>query len=171
MKIVCVSGGNYKSFYLNYFIKLRQCDLLLFNFGIIYDYVVSEELLKNAIVTKELMFLSKKLNAMVVAGVFVNNNNERIKSIIVCDGDKIHLNNIKKGAKISFKNITFIVGDENTNYLHYNKIVFSKNKIIPNLNNCSKRKIYLFCDKSGVSLVQKGEFERKFNKYSKFILK
>ena len=50
MKIVCVSGGTYKSFYLNYCIKLRQCDLLLFNFGIIYDYVVSEELLKNAIV-------------------------------------------------------------------------------------------------------------------------
>ena len=37
MKIVCVSGGSYKSFYLNYYVNLKSCDLLIFNYGIIYD--------------------------------------------------------------------------------------------------------------------------------------
>ena len=69
MKIVCACGGSYKSFYLNYFINLKSCDLLIFNFGIIYDYNLENETRGDRIVNKELSMLSKKLNATIVAGV------------------------------------------------------------------------------------------------------
>ena len=59
VKIVVVTGGNYKSFYLNCFVKLRACDLLIFNYGIIYDYVVETEILHNAVVTNEYMSFQK----------------------------------------------------------------------------------------------------------------
>ena len=60
MKIVCVAGGSYKSFYLNYVTKLKKCDLLIFNFGILYDYDIHDELMGKGVVTKELMNLSNR---------------------------------------------------------------------------------------------------------------
>ena len=53
MKIVCVVGGSYKSFYINHFRNIQSCDLLVFNFGILYDYDMKEELLGSAVVTYE----------------------------------------------------------------------------------------------------------------------
>lgn len=100
MKIVCVSGGSYKSFYLNHFASLKRCDLLVFNFGIIYDYVVKDELLDYGVVTKELMHLSNALGAVVVAGVNVVRNGGKTRALIVCDGDKVYLSNLKTGVKI-----------------------------------------------------------------------
>lgn len=170
MRIVCVAGGSYKSFYLNYFCKLSRCDLLVFNYGIIYDYNTFNELLGDAIVTKELLALSSALHCVVVAGVYVVGA-ERVKSIIVCDGDKIQLDKAASGAKIHVKNLTFIVGDERTDYKNANKIILCNKRIEPILQHCSKRKIYVFCDKFGVNFVQNQKMERKFNKYSKFILK
>ncbi len=171
MKIICVAGGSYKSFYLNYFIKLNKCDLLVFNFGIIYDYDICQELLKQSIVTKELMSLSNKLKTIVVAGINVISKDKNTKAIIVCDGEKINIVDAKIGAKIFIKGKCFVVGAENTNYKNYNKIVLSKKRIYPILSHCSKRKIYLFCDNFGVCIIENGILKRKFNKFSKFILK
>ena len=170
MRIVCVAGGSYKSFYLNYFSKLSRCDLLIFNFGIIYDYNTFNELMGDAIVTKELMNLSQSMHGVVVAGVNVVGA-EKVKSIIVCDGDKIQLDKAISGARVHIKNHTFIVGDEHTDYKKANKIILCNKRIEPNLTHCSKRKIYIFCDKFGVNFVQNQKIIRKFNKYSKFILK
>lgn len=170
MRIVCVAGGSYKSFYLNYFSKLSRCDLLIFNYGIIYDYNTFNELMGDAIVTKELMNLSQALHCIVVAGVYVVGA-QKVKSIIVCNGDKIQLDNAISGARIHLKNQTFIVGDEFTDYKKANKIILCNKRIEPNLTHCSKRKIYIFCDKFGVNFVQNQKMTRKFNKYSKFILK
>ncbi len=171
MNIVCVSGGSYKSFYLNHFIKMKKCDLLIFNFDIIYDYVVKDELLKDAVVTKELLMLSKKLNSVVVAGVYVVNKEGKKKRIIVCNGDKIEICSIVFGAKIFICNKSFIIGDEKTKYFKENKIILSKKSVYVNLFNCAKNKIYIFCHARGASLVVNKKIKRKFNKYSKFILK
>lgn len=171
MKIVCVAGGSYKSFYINYAVKLRKCDLLIFNFGILYDYNIKEEVLGNAVLTNELLALSKKLNCTIVAGVFVVNNKERKKAIIVCDKDKIHLSSLKYGARIYVNNREFVAGDRNTNYLNFNKIVLTDKRLDLKLSNCSKRKLYIFCDKYGVNFVINKKMERKFCKYSKIILK
>ena len=170
MRIVCVAGGSYKSFYLNYFSKLSRCDLLIFNYGIIYDYNTFNELLGDAVVTKELMNLSQTLHCVVAAGVYVVGA-ERVKSIIVCNGDKIQLDKAALGARIHIKNQTFIVGDESTDYKKANKIILCNKRIEPNVLHCSLRKIYIFCDKFGVNFVQKQKLTRKFNKYSKIILK
>lgn len=171
MKIICVSGGSYKSFYINHLVKINSADLLVFNFGLIYDYNVADELLGNGVVTKELMSLSKRLQTKVVAGIFVVTKLHKKKAIILCDGDKIHICSIDLGAKVLLKNHTFVIGDETTNYRNYNKIVLSKSQIKPNLNNCSKRKILVFIDKFGLNLVSNGNLKRNFNKYSKIILK
>ena len=171
MKIVCVAGGSYKSFYLNYFVKLYKCDLLVFNFGIIYDYDICDELTRQSIVTRELMMLSKKLRCIVVAGVNVVFKEKVDKSIIVCDGEKIHISKAKTGAKICIRKTCFIIGDENTEYKSNNKIILSSKRIYPNIEHCSKRKIYIFCDKFGVCLIEKGKLKRKFHKFSKIILK
>ena len=171
MKIICVAGGSYKSFYINYFLKIHSADLVIFNYGLIYDYVTTDEIIGDAIVTKELMFLSKSLKAKVVAGIYVVNKYSRKKAIIYCDGDKINISSVELGAKIVFGKYTFVVGDERTNYRHFNKIILSKNQIKPNLNNCSKRKVFVFLDKFGVNFVQNHKMSRNFNKYSKIILK
>lgn len=171
MKIVCVAGGSYKSFYLNHYLKLKSCDLLIFNYGIIYDYDAKEEILGNAIISKELQHISKTLNCTVVAGVFLIRNNEKQKSILVCDKDKLYLNSVEHGAKINIKNISFMVGDRYTNFFHFNKIILTNKRIYPNINNCSSKKIYIFCDGFGVDFIQNKKLVRNFNKYSKFVLK
>ncbi len=171
MKIVCVAGGSYKSFYLNYFNKINKCDLLIFNFGIIYNYDIKEELLGNAVVTKELMSLSKALHCIVAAGVFQTNKNLKTKSIIVCDGDKIHLAQSKIGIPLHIGNKSFLIGDETANFYKHNKIVLCSKRLYPDETHCSKSKIYLFIDHFGVSFIENKKQSRKFNKISKIILK
>lgn len=186
MKVVCVSGGSYKSFYLNHFAKIKRCDLLIFNFGIIYDYVVKDELLDYGIVTKELLSLSNALKAVVVAGVNVVQNGKSQKSLIVSDGEKIYLSSLKVGVKVclndnadennlsehnknkqkKFKhksNSQFVVGCKSTNFGSCNKIVFTEQTIKPNVAHCNPNKIYIFCNKFGVNVVQnKQNFEFKY---------
>ncbi len=164
MKIICVAGGSYKSFYLNFFCKLKNCDLLIFNYGIIYDYDVKNELVGPAIVTKELLNLARKLNCVVVAGIYKIFRNSKTKAIIYTNGDKLHLSPVKTGQEIHIKNNTFIVGDEFTNYFNKNKIVLSSKKIVPQLKNCSIKKLYIFCDKFGTTFVKNKKLIRRFNK-------
>ena len=170
MKIVVVTGGNYKSFYLNCFVKLRACDLLIFNYGIIYDYVVETEILHNAVVTNELMMLSHKLKCPVVAGVYVVSK-ERKQSIIVCDGEKIHIFDAHQGATVYTKYKTFCIGVEGISLCKHNKIVLGDKRLYPSSEHCSKNKVYLFCDRFGVSLVENKTFKRFFSKYAQIILK
>ena len=192
MKIVCVSGGSYKSFYLNHFAKIKRCDLLIFNFGIIYDYVVKDELLDYGIVTKELLSLSNSLKAVVVAGVNVVQNNKTTKSLIVSDGEKIYLSTLKLGVKVCLNddgsepwqenntnikkthnktakhayNNQFVVGCKTTDFGRCNKIVFTEQKIKPYTTHCNPNKIYIFCNKFGVNVVknkQNLEYNYKVN--------
>ncbi len=170
MKIVVVSGGNYKSFYLNCFLKLHKCDLLVFNFGIIYDYVIEDEILHNAVVTNELMMLSNKLRCPVVAGVYVVGKMRR-QSIIVCDGEKIHISSINDGAIVTIKNKIFTIGVEGISGYKHNKIILSKKRLYPLIEHCAKNKVYLFCDGYGVSVIEDKTFKRFFSKYAQIILK
>ena len=170
MKIVCVCGGSYKSFYLNYFINLKSCDLLIFNFGIIYDYNLENETYGEKIVSKELITLSKKLKATIVAGVNIIDR-ENHKGIVVCNFDKIKLFDACKGAKVLCKNKLFMIGSSNMQVRENNKIILSNKRIYPNLKHCGRNKILIFCDKFGVGVVQNQKLTRKFYKYSKIILK
>lgn len=171
MKIICIAGGSYKSFYLNERSKIKRCDLLVFNYGIIYDYIMHDEILGSGIVTKELLNLSKMLGCTIVAGVYSQCGDTRDKSIIICDGEKIHLSKVSLGAKLLIKGYSFIVGDEYTLYSNANKIVLTKSRIYPVLKHCSMNKIYIFCDEFGVGIVENRKYLRKFNKLSKIVLK
>lgn len=170
MKIICVLGGSYKSFYLNYLKSIKRCNLLVFNFGLIYNYNAKEELLGQAVVTKELMFLARKLHAIVVAGVMVEGENVT-KSIIVCDGEKLEIAKAEDGIKLFINKRTIVVGDEKLKAKGVDKIILSTKKIRPNLDKCSYIRNYIFCDNFGVSIVKNKKIIRKFNKYSKIILK
>ncbi len=171
MKIVCVVGGSYKSFYINHFRNIQSCDLLVFNFGILYDYDMKEELLGSAVVTKELLNLSRDLHCPIVAGICVRYRDRLTRKIIVCSEDKVFLSSIRLGARVQVGNKTFVIGAKETNYSKYNKIVLSNGRINPDINKCSEKKIYIFCDRFGVNYVYKKNLVRKFHKYSKIILK
>ena len=145
--------------------------MLVFNFGIIYDYVQRDELLGKAVVTSEMLALSRMLGAVVVAGIFVVTRRYRRKAILLADGDKINIFDMINGARINIGDNVFVIGDEHTNYQAYHKVILSDRQIRPNLYKCSKHKIMIFCDKFGVNLVYGGKFERIFNKYTKIILK
>lgn len=171
MKIIFVSGGSYKSFYLNYYLKLKRCDLLVFNFGVIYDYDLNIENSNFAIVKPELLSIANRLNSIVVAGVNVIDNGQIMKSILVCDGKTITLKPADIGTYVTIKNRHFVIGNEKCKARGNNKIILSKKRIYPIASHCSVRKVYVFCDEFGLCLVQNGKIRRKFNKYSKIILK
>lgn len=171
MKIIFVSGGSYKSFYLNYYLKLKKCDLLIFNYGIIYDYVLEDELASDGFITKELVGLSKSLKCTVVAGIYVKKGANFEKSIIKCNHDKVSISSSSEGVIIPYKNSYIKIGDVSCNFRNFHKIVFSDNRIIPNLNHCNSYKFYAFVYKYGVEIIIDKKYQRKFNKYSKIILK
>lgn len=171
MKIVCVSGGSYKSFYLNCFLNLNKCDLLVFNFGIIYDYDMIDEAIGKGIVSKEILMLSKSLGCQVVAGVNLISKGKSKKGFVCCDGEKLVICSVFDGCKIHIKNKDILVGVEWGKQKAKNKIILSNKRIFPNLESCSKDRFYIFCDNFGVNIVQNKKLKRKFCKYSKFILK
>ena len=106
-----------------------------------------------------------------LAGIYVVHNKNKFKYILMCDGKNIKISTISKGVEFKLKNMPFVVGNEKTNYKNSHKIIFLNNQIKPNVLACSKRKIYLFCDNYGISFVKNKKLKRKFNKYSKIILK
>ena len=97
--------------------------------------------------------------------------NKSEKAFLSCDGEKINVSKSKSGIKVVLKNKTFIIGDNKTNYYQYNKIVLTNNRIYPKIEHCLNDKIYIFCDKFGVTFIENKKLIRKFNKYSKIILK
>ncbi len=171
MKIICVTKTSYKSFYLNYLKHINKCSLLVFNFGIIYDYDVKRELMQSGLVTKELFSLAKSLKAVVIAGVYVVSGNVRKKSIIVCDGEKINIAFASTGAKLYLNKKVIVIGDEKIKTNKTDKIVLTSNRIYPNINHCSQNRTYIFCDDFGTTVVKNKKITRNFNKYSKIILK
>lgn len=177
MKIVCVAGGSYKSFYLNYFVKLKHCDLLIFNYGIIYDYILKDELFDYGIVTKELLNLAVKLKAVVVAGVNIISHGKATKSLIVCDGKKIYTSTLSLGVKICFEEAKdgktnnknqFVVGNNKTNFSRCHKIIFTENMAKPNPIHCSNKKLYIFINKHGVVAVNNKILTKRNNKVCVF---
>ncbi|MBR6778900.1 MAG: hypothetical protein IKM43_01955 [Clostridia bacterium] len=167
MEIVYVAGGSYKSFYLNYFLRLNKCDLIIFNFGIFYD--LSDKIQENTHVFDEIKMISKKLSSIVVACVYKVKNKQ--KRFIVCNADKICEKSTKKSLKYLLNQKIYEIGLQDTIFTNHNKILITKNNIYPNILSCSKHKIYMFCDKFGATVVQNKKLKRKFCKYSKFILK
>ena len=170
MKIICVTGGSYKSFYLNYLKLIKKCDLLVFNYGIIYNLNKKDGCLQDDIVKKELLFLARKLSCVVVAGVIVEGK-KKFKNIICCDGEKLSIYPSSIGIKISFNSKQIAIGDERMKSQKIDKIVLTNKRIHPNARHCSKKRTYIFCDNFGLTLLKNKKITRNFNKYSKIILK
>lgn len=168
MKLVCVSGGSYKSFYINYFLKLKRCDVLVLNFGIMYNYNIKDELFGKGVVTKELFLLAKRLNCVVVAGVILESVKNKIKAFVACDGEKISLAKQKDGLIVNIKDTTFLLCGNNTQSRQKNKIVLTEKRVYPCLNHCSNNKLYVFCDKFGTTTVYRCKQVRKYNKCNVF---
>ncbi len=168
MKIVCVSGGSYKSFYLNFFLKMRVCDLLIFNFGIFYDCVndYSINLVKN-----ELVMLSNKLHTTIVAGINIYINDVIEKRFIVCRANDIKIHSCIKSVNLRIKSHHFAIGIPCSIFSNANKIILNDKKINPIISHCNPHKLYIFCDRFGLNIVENRKLKRKFYKYSKIILK
>ncbi len=167
MKIICISGGSYKSCYLNYLQKLKFCDLLIINFGVMY--VCNNNTRDNfEIVGNELFLLARRLQAVVVAGIEVVDNNTKRRVLMHCDGEKVIIDNT---ILLKLKKHRFIVCSNKSLVSKYDKIVLSEGRITPNIQHCNYRKRYIFCDSYGVSIVENRKLKRKFYKYSKIILK
>ena len=171
MKIVCVSGGSYKSFYLNHFLKIKRCDLLIFNFGIIYDYVLKNSNMDFEIVKKELINLSTKLKCVVVAGVNIVGKEKTKKSLIVASGNQICMPNLNLGVKVCLnaqngRNNAFVVGGRSTDFGTCNKIILLDQQIAVDVKHCSYKKIYIFLNKHGVTVVHNKRLKKHFYKVS-----
>lgn len=170
MNIVYIAGGKYKSFYLNYLKKIGKCELLIFNYGIFYDYNIRDETSIN-IITKELKCLAMLLKCRVLAGVNFVFSRVKQKYLILCENNNYKFETLKNGVNFFVGNVEFVAGGKHSNFLNKNKIVFTKSRIKPNDKRCNKNKIYLFCDDLGLSFVRNKKIKRKFNKCSKIILK
>lgn len=167
MKIFCVSGGNYKSFYLNAFLKIKGYDLLIINFGIMYD--IKENLDDSNIVFNELKMLYDRAKVPIIAGVKIGQN--RIKKFILCNHGKCHIYSLNTGIILNIKNKKFVVGEKFTKYGNNNKIILSETRVYPEISHCSYKKTYVFCDNFGITKIEKRKISRKFYKYAKIILK
>ena len=166
MKIVFVLGGSYKSFYLNYFLKLTSCDLLVFNFGVLYDVDVEAERAGKGVVFSELKNLSDKLGCEIVAGVSVKSGDATKFKILHYKNGEIKLFNSRFGCKFNKKNKKIVVADDGNNLTADVKIVLSKKRIVPTPTHCSNKKIYAFCDEFGINLIVKKKLTRRFYKYT-----
>ena len=108
MKIVFVLGGSYKSFYLNYFLKLSSCDILVFNFGVLYDVDMEAEESGKGLVFGELQGLAEKLGCEIVAGVNVKIGDKIKPAILRFAGGEFKIYNPHFGCKFNVKNKTIV---------------------------------------------------------------
>ena len=165
MRVVCVAGGSYKSFYLNYFVNLRRCDLLILNFNIFYK-INSLEQFNNSSVVSEIVNLFLLKRCVVVAGVFIGNK----QYVVVYKNGKLQMNIAAKGIIVNIKRQKFLVSTIQHSTRIKNKIIFTKSKV-KSCFNCSNQKQYIFVSPNGVDLVRKQKLKRIFNKCSQFSLK
>lgn len=149
-----------------YIQTLGKCNLLIFNCNKFYMQKAELENFK-----KDLLEQAKYNNCSILIFCKRIINNKKIKQISYISNNKIVDCNVKNSLTITIKNKKFCVGKSFGILKNLNKIVISKNRIIPNVKACSYKKIYLFCDEFGVNYVIRKILKRNFNKCSKIILK
>jgi len=171
MVVFFVSGGSYKFFYLNYFLKLKKCDLLIFNYDI-FNSVNSK--IQIDYFYNEIKLLGEKLNCPIVVGAKFNTN--KTKRLIYYNLKIIYNFSFKKDITIRLKNKKYLIQPYHKTRLINNrnvfcKIVLSEEKLKVDAKSCSINKKYIFCDKQGLTFVENKKLKRNFNKCSKIILK
>jgi len=166
MRIVCVAGGSYKSFYLNRFLKLNKCDLIVFNFGIFYN-INSKSSNKAKLIFQEIRDLSDCKNCVVVAGVVINYNS----FFVVCKNKAFKIYPSKYNVKLKVKDKVILITKGNTFSSVKNKIIFTNCKRCVNIKACSPNKNYIFIHDYGIDIVKNRKLKRNFNKCLNFILK
>lgn len=163
MVIYYVAGGSYRSFYLNNFLKIKRCDLLIFNYGVFNNIENSFQCCQ---LIKEVKSLSKKLNCAIIFIVSV----KKFKKIGFFNKKNVYFYHFNKILNVKICHKIFAVGKLFSNFKAKNKIIFCDNVNV-NIKNCSENNTYLFCYDKKIEVVQDKKIKRNFNKCSKIILK
>ena len=164
MEIIYVAGGSYKSFYINYFLKLKKCDLIVFNYSVFYNINNKQDF---NLVKNEIMQLSSIKNCKIIAVLKIKDK----KVFCFCNKTNFTIFNYNKGFIYKQAKEVFSVGVEYSRINAKNKIIFCDNRYVINLNACSKNKFYMFCYNKKLLCVRNKKIKIIFYKYSKIILK
>ena len=135
MRIVCVAGGSYKSFYLNHFLKINKCDLIVFNFGIFYNIRINS-VNNSKLIFEEICHLAECKNCAIVAGVVIDNN----RYFVICKNGELNIYSAKKQAILKLRNKEFLITEKRFDSFVKNKIIFTNNSERVKANACSLRK-------------------------------
>lgn len=174
MDILCVVGGSYKNFYINVLKNYENVDLIIFQSGIIYDFVYYDEIFGLSNVSKELTTLSKNFDCDILACTKTDLFGDIHKSLIyfskgnICEikDEAEVLNFFSNGIQIS-ASLKYESFEENDNF----KILLVEDKFDNEkyaFDNIIKNGI--ICDKTSANFIKNGEVNRKFQKYCDFIL-
>ena len=171
MKILFVVGGSYKAFYLNYLKKIKNIDLLVFQDEILYEYNYYNEKFDSALITNEMIYLSKLLKCKIIAKIKTNLFGIIKNEILFCDENGVKIFNIKKNLNIYIKN-KLISFSFNYNVMKYADIMINviPYKIRKYHLNFTKQNRFI-CDKQGVYSIINSKIKRKFRKVCYFSLK
>lgn len=170
MKILFVVGGGYKAFYLNHLKRFHSLDLLVFQSNILYEFNYYNEMLKDGLITNEILSLQKKFNTKIIAIINTNLFGIIKKECLYCDENGIKILNLNKNINLFIKNKKIIIKNR---YFVPNKdiCIFIINKSENKNKYIKLLKKGFVCDDKGVTLVNNGRIIRKFRKICYFSLK
>ena len=171
MKFMFVVGGSYKGFYINKIKKINKIDLLIFNQNIFYDFDYEREYLGDAIVSKELIALNKKLNCPIVVFGKSTMLGDTKKCFMVCVNGRVSIIDSTRDIYLYVKGKMVLVGTK----LYKKQSCFAMISMIDHSNYFhkiykNKYHNYFICDAKGVNRIQNGKIYRKFRKYCYFSL-
>ena len=166
-----VVGGSYKGFYLNQLKKIGKIDLLIFQQDIFYEFDYEQELLGEAVVSKELIYLNKLLNCPIVVYGESNLLGQKSKCLITCVNGKISIVDNGVDVSIFIKQKNVIISNKlfkyNNNFVTIS-LVDKKPFYLEKYKNAGNN--YFICDKTGVTKIKNAQIYRKFKKYCYFSL-
>ncbi len=171
MKFMFVVGGSYKGFYINELKKINKIDLLIFNKDIFYDFDYEREYLGDALVSKELIALNKKLNCPIVVWGKSNLMDKQQKCFIICVNGKVSLIDCLSDIYLYVNGKIVIVGARE----YKRQMGFAMISMLEGDCNLPKNRLnnyvnYFICNKRWVGRLQNGIIYKKFRKCCYFSL-
>lgn len=174
MDILCVVGGSYKNFYINVLKNYPNIDLIIFQSGIIYDFVYYDEIFGLSNVSKELATLSKNFSCDILACAKTDLFGDIHKSLIYFSkGNICDIKNESEILDFSCENIQISASLKYESFLENDnfKILLIEDKFdIEKYAYDNVIKNGIICDKISANFIKNGEVNRKFQKYCDFIL-
>lgn len=171
MKLLFVVGGSYKAFYLNQLKNINNVDIVIFQQGIFYDFDYEEELLGEALVSKELLHLNGMLGCPIIVFGQSNLMGNKSKCLIACVNNKISIISKNDELCLFVKRRSVVMSSK----------LFARGRGFVTISLLDKKAVnldeyknmgnnYFICDKTGVTKIKNGQIYRKFRKYCYFRL-